>query len=126
MTKLPHFIRRRRENFDYLKSALRGLEDFLILPEPTPNSNPSWFGFPITIRDDSPIQRNELIRFLDAHKIHTRLLFAGNILRQPAYQNLKYRTIGPLANTDRIMRQTFWLGVYPGLSLEMLDHVAAA
>jgi CDP-6-deoxy-D-xylo-4-hexulose-3-dehydrase len=101
------------------------MEHCLLLPEPTPGSDPSWFGFPIGIREDSPFKREDLIRALDSQKIGTRLLFGGNLLRQPAYEGCEYRAIGNLPNTDFVMNNVFWLGVYPGLTPQMLDFVAA-
>ncbi len=124
LKKLPGFIQQRRDNFAYLKSALADLQEFLVLPEPTPNSNPSWFGFPITIHDSSPLNRNELVKFLEDRNIKTRLLFGGNMLRQPAYLDMVHRSVGPMTTTDRIMNNTFWVGVYPGLTRPMLDFVA--
>lgn len=124
LERLEEFIQTRKENFNYLKSALKPLEEFFILPEATRNSDPAWFGFPITIREEAPFSRLELLRFLDERKIGTRLLFAGNLIRQPYFQGRKYRVSGVLANTDRVMNQTFWLGVFPGLRKEMLDYVA--
>ena len=125
IAKLPHFIERRKENFYYLWAALKPLEEYLILPEATPNSDPAWFGFPIGVRRDAPFKRNELTRALEANKIATRLLFGGNLLRQPAYQDCDYRVIGDLPNTDFVMNNVFWVGVYPGLTTEMLDFIAA-
>jgi CDP-6-deoxy-D-xylo-4-hexulose-3-dehydrase len=122
--KLPTFIARRKENFQYLHAALKPLEDVLLLPEPTPGSDPAWFGFPIGVREDAPFKREDLIRVLDAHKIATRLLFGGNLLRQPAYEGCQYRVIGDLTNTDFVMNNVFWIGVYPGLTKTMLDFVA--
>src|SRR6185437_5029783 len=122
--KLPHFIERRKENFRHLHAALKPLEEFFLLPEATPGSDPAWFGFPLGIRETAPFTRDELIRALDAQKIGTRLLFGGNLLRQPAYEGCEYRAIGPLPNTDFVMNNVFWLGVYPGLTAEMLDFVA--
>jgi CDP-6-deoxy-D-xylo-4-hexulose-3-dehydrase len=124
LKKLPGFIRKRQENFDYLKSALNGLDDCLILPEPTANSHPSWFGFPITVREGAPISRNALVKCLELRNIKTRLLFGGNLLRQPAYRGLEYRTAGPLSQTECIVNHTFWVGIYPGLTAGMLDCVA--
>ncbi len=124
--KLPHFIERRKENFRYLHAALQPLQDFLLLPEATPGSDPSWFGFPLAVRPDAPFTREDLIRSLDAKNIHTRLLFGGNLLRQPAYDGCEHRVIGSLPNTDFVMNRVFWLGVYPGLTNEMLDYVASA
>lgn len=124
LQKLPQFIEQRRENFAYLYAALQPLEEFLILPEPTPNSNPSWFGFPITVRETAPVSRNVLVEYLESHKIATRLLFGGNLLRQPAYKEVKYRVVGNISKTDTVMNQTFWLGVYPGLDKPRLSHIA--
>jgi CDP-4-dehydro-6-deoxyglucose reductase, E1 len=123
LEKLDGFITKRKENFNYLLEQLRPLEQYLILPEATPNSDPSWFGFPITVREDAPISRNTLVQHLEKHKIGTRLLFGGNLLRQPAYKNIEYRLVGSSEQTDRVMNQTFWIGVYPGLTREMLDFI---
>jgi CDP-4-dehydro-6-deoxyglucose reductase, E1 len=119
--KLPHFIERRRENFAYLRQALQRWEKYLMLPEATPGSEPSWFGFPIGVREDAPFRRDELTRALESQKIGTRLLFAGNLTRQPAYQGSEYRVIGDLKNTDFVMNNVFWIGVYPGLTTDMLE-----
>jgi CDP-6-deoxy-D-xylo-4-hexulose-3-dehydrase len=121
MDRLESFIAKRRENFKYLHENLKPLEEFLILPEATPKSDPSWFGFPITVRPNSPVNRLDLTVQLDAAKIGTRLLFAGNLVRQPMFQGRNYRVAGTLENTDLVMNGTFWVGVYPGLSREMLD-----
>lgn len=123
LEKLDGFIAKRRENFAYLLEQLRPLEQYLVLPEATPNSEPSWFGFPITVREDAPVSRNALVQHLEKHKIGTRLLFGGNLLRQPAYKNVVHRVVGGSTETDRVMNQTFWIGVYPGLSREMLDFI---
>ena len=123
LAKLDGFIARRQENFDHLYAALKDVQG-LILPRATPNSVPSWFGFPITLDPELDVDREELLRFLDARKIGTRLMFAGNILRQPAYRNVDVRVVGDLTNTDIVMRRTFWVGVYPGLTAEMLDYIA--
>ena len=125
LDKLPHFIERRKENFNYLKAALAPLEQHFILPEATPDSDPSWFGFPIGVRESAPFSRNELIRALEDNKIATRLLFGGNLLRQPAYAESEYRVIGNLPNTDFVMNNVFWVGVYPGLTFDMLDFTVA-
>ncbi len=125
MRKLPRFIEARRANFAYLRAGLEPFADALLLPEPTPNSTPSWFGFPITVRDSAPVGRDQLVRALDARKIGTRLLFGGNLLRQPAYRGANVRVVGDLANADRVMNQTFWIGVYPGLTRPMMDFVIA-
>ena len=123
MDRLRDFIAARKSNFAYLKKRLGTLEEFLIMPEATPGSDPSWFGFPITLRDDAPVSRVDMLKYLDQYKIGSRLLFAGNLIRQPYFQGRQYRVSGELKNTDRIMNQTFWIGVYPGLTSEMLDYV---
>lgn len=122
--KLPSFIARRKENFRLLESALANLEEFLVLPKATSHADPSWFGFPIGIRDGAPFGREELIRVLEENKIGTRLLFGGNLVRQPAYQHSQYRVVGELRNSDLVLNSVFWLGVYPGLTHPMLDFVA--
>jgi CDP-4-dehydro-6-deoxyglucose reductase, E1 len=122
--KLPFFIERRKENFRHLSAALKPMEDYLILPEATPGSDPAWFGFPIGVREDAPFTRADIIRALEAKKIATRLLFGGNLLRQPAYEGCEFRVAGPLPNTDFAMNNVFWIGVYPGLTKPMLDFVA--
>ena len=124
IAKLPHFIERRKENFRYLRAALAPLEQHLILPEATPGSDPSWFGFPIGVRTDAPFRREELTHALEAQKIGTRLLFGGNLMRQPAYEGCHFRVIGDLPNTDFALNNVFWVGVYPGLTRPMLDFVA--
>lgn len=123
--KLPHFIARRKENFAYLKRALQPLQEFLVLPEATADSDPSWFGFPIAVKTDAPFTRDQLTRALDQQKIGTRLLFAGNLLRQPAYAGYPHRVVGELKNTDFVMNQVFWIGVYPGLTEPMLDFIVS-
>ncbi len=126
IAKLPEFIARRKQNFASLKAALQPLTDVLILPEASsPYADPSWFGFPIAVRPDAPFTRDQLTRHLDANKIATRLMFAGNLLRQPAYAGMDHRVAGGLANTDFVMNQVFWLGTFPGLTEPMLDYVAA-
>ena len=124
--KLPKFVARRKENFQYLSANLKPLEECLMLPEATPGSDPSWFGFPIAVRKNAPFNRDELIRALEEKKIATRLLFGGNLLRQPAYEGCEYRVIGELRNTDFVMNNVFWIGVHPGLTPEMLDFVASS
>lgn len=124
--KLPRFIEARRANFDYLKAALSDLQDHFILPEEAPGAFASWFGFPLSVRPDAPFTRDDVVRHLDARRIGSRLVFAGNLLRQPAYKNIPHRTIGTLENTDFVMNQTFWIGVYPGLTREMLDYMVEA
>ena len=123
MDRVEWLVQKRKDNFAYLKAGLKACEEFLELPEATPNSEPSWFGFPITIKETAGVKRVDLLKFLDEHKIGTRLLFAGNLIRQPYFQNVNYRVVGELTNTDRIMNNTFWLGVYPGLTEEHLDYV---
>jgi CDP-6-deoxy-D-xylo-4-hexulose-3-dehydrase len=123
LNKLDGFVARRKENFAHLHARLAHHEG-LILPEATPGSDPSWFGFPITLRPEYPIDREELLRHLDARLIGTRLMFAGNILRQPAYRGIDVRIVGDLTNTDIVMRRTFWVGTYPGLTTAMLDYIA--
>jgi CDP-4-dehydro-6-deoxyglucose reductase, E1 len=123
LKKLDRFVAARKANFNYLKTALSDLPDF-IMPTATEKSDPSWFGFPITIREDSGVDRTKFLRHLDEKKIGTRLLFAGNLLKQPAYRNIEHRVIGDLKNSDLVMTNTFWLGVYPGLSEEMLSYVS--
>ena len=113
----------RKQNFATIRGLLSDIPDF-IMPEATAKSDPSWFGFPLTIRPESSINRTELLRHLDHHKIGTRLLFAGNLLKQPAYMNIDHRVIGDLQNSDLVMTNTFWLGVYPGLTSEMLEYVS--
>ncbi len=123
LKKLPSFIETRRRNFQLLKEGLRRWDRFLILPEATPQSNPSWFGFPLTVREDAPFSRQQLIQHLEDRRVRTRLLFGGNVLRQPAYMNIQRRVVGNLAQADRVMNSTFWIGVYPGITPEMIDYV---
>ena len=121
--KLPGFIKRRRDNFRYLHQSLRELQEYFILPQATPNSDPSWFGLPLYVRPEAPFKRDEIIRWLESRKIGTRLLFGGNLTRQPAYRGQKYRIIGDLPRSDEVMQNVFWIGIYPGLTTEMLDYV---
>ena len=122
LAKLDYFIEKRKENFAYLSSHLSKIEG-LNVAVASPHSDPSWFGCPITLDPSHPVNREELLRFLDSRKIGTRLLFAGNILKQPAYKNVDFRVVGDLTNTDVVMRRSFWVGVYPGLTKPMLDYV---
>ncbi|OMG56849.1 lipopolysaccharide biosynthesis protein RfbH [Azonexus hydrophilus] len=125
LERLDGFIATRKGNFAKLHGLLANLTDFLILPEATEGSDPSWFGFPITLRDDAPFDRVTLLRNLDQHKIGTRLLFAGNLTRQPYMAGRNYRVAGTLDNADQIMKNTFWVGVWPGLGDAELEHIAA-
>jgi CDP-6-deoxy-D-xylo-4-hexulose-3-dehydrase len=122
-SKLDFFVEKRRTNFDYLKQRLSHIEG-LKIAEATKNSEPSWFGFPITLDVNHPANREDLIKFLNSRKIGTRLVFAGNITKQPAYKDVNFRIVGDLKNSDIAMMRSFWLGVYPGLTPEMLDYVA--
>ena len=122
LKKLPGFIAARRANFDYLYMGLKQFEHVLMLPQSTPGSEPSWFGFPLAVRTDAPFTRDQLTRHLDEAKIGTRLLFGGNLIRQPAYEDIQKRVVGDLANTDFVMRHVFWIGLYPGLTPAMLDY----
>jgi CDP-4-dehydro-6-deoxyglucose reductase, E1 len=125
LERVEEFVEKRKANFAYLKQGLASCEQFIELPEATPNSEPSWFGFPITLKEDCGISRVELVKFLDEAKIGTRQLFAGNLTRQPYFHDVNYRVVGELTNTDRIMNQTFWIGIYPGLTHDHLDYVIA-
>ena len=124
LEKAPTFIKARKDNFKFLKERLRSCEEFLQLPEVTENSDPSWFGFPITVKENSPVSRLDLITYLDQNKIGTRLLFAGNLIRQPYMASANYRISGELTNTDNVMNNTFWIGVQPALTKEMLEFVS--
>jgi CDP-6-deoxy-D-xylo-4-hexulose-3-dehydrase len=123
LSKLDTFVTARNRNFQKLYDGLRDLEEFLLLPRTTPNSEPSWFGFPLTINENAPFTRFDLVTHLENHRIGTRLLFGGNLVRQPAYKNVDIRIVGELKNADIITERTFWIGVYPGLSGEMIDFV---
>jgi CDP-6-deoxy-D-xylo-4-hexulose-3-dehydrase len=123
LDKLPRFIEARKRNWRRLRDGLAPVEEFLVLPEPTPHSEPSWFGFAITVRPDAPFSRQALIQFLESRRIGTRLLFGGNLLRQPAYQQMPHRVVGELTNTDIVMNGTFWIGVYPGITDVMVDYM---
>jgi CDP-6-deoxy-D-xylo-4-hexulose-3-dehydrase len=125
MDKLEGFIQARKDNFKFLYERLQSCQDFLILPEATPNSDPSWFGFLMTIKPEANIRRVDLLSYLDQEKIGTRLLFAGNLTRQPYMQGRNYRVSGDLTHTDIVMNDSFWVGVYPGLTEEMLDFTAS-
>jgi CDP-6-deoxy-D-xylo-4-hexulose-3-dehydrase len=124
LKKLPEFIAARRRNFAHLRNALEKLSGTLILPEATPGTDPSWFGFPLSVRPEAPFSRNALVQHLDKSKIGVRLLFGGNLARQPAYAGTPHRSIGGLPMSDFVMNQTFWVGVYPGLTSQMLDYMS--
>lgn len=129
LKKFPKFIERRRHNWDRLRSKLNVISDMIILPEPAANSNPSWFGFLISLSETSELDRNIVTSYLEAHNIQTRLLFSGNLIKHPCFDELRgtnaYRVVGELKQTDYIMEKTFWVGVYPGMTDDMIDHMAA-
>jgi CDP-6-deoxy-D-xylo-4-hexulose-3-dehydrase len=125
LKKLPGFIIRRKENFGVLFRGLKKYERYLVLPCPTPGSDPSWFGFPILVRDDAPFTRHEIVCHLEGCRIATRMLFGGNLTKQPAYSDMISRIMSPLNNTDLVMNNLFWVGVYPGLKPEMCDYIVA-
>ena len=123
LDRIDGFIQSRRDNFNYLTEGLQGLVDYLILPKATINSCPSWFGYPITIKKNSGTNRVMLIKYLEQYNIGTRLLFAGNLTKQPYFKHTNYRVVGKLENTDIVMNQTFWVGVYPGQTHDKLDYI---
>jgi len=123
IAKLTEFVKLRKRNWQILKDGLETLTDFFVLPEPTEYSDPSWFGFAISVRSEAPFERKEFTDFLESRKIATRLLFGGNLARQPAYLDLPYRIVGDLCNSDFVMKNTLWLGVYPGLTIDMMNYV---
>ncbi|MFH7321195.1 lipopolysaccharide biosynthesis protein RfbH [Desulfurivibrio sp. D14AmB] len=129
LAKLPAFAAKRRANFAALYNGLQGLEDYFILPRATPGSDPSWFGFLLTLRDGVSFSRNQLVEYLEAAKIQTRNLFGGNLIRHPMFAHLQaerdYRVVGTLANTDRFMHDSFWIGVYPGMGPAAIDYMVA-
>jgi CDP-6-deoxy-D-xylo-4-hexulose-3-dehydrase len=122
LDRLNGFIKKRKENFNYLHRNLKDLEEFLILPEAEKNSEPSWFGFPLSLKKNDQYNRNDLTKYLDTNKIGTRLLFSGNLTKQPYMKNINFKVHGNLTNTDFIMENTFWIGLYPGLSQEHLEY----
>lgn len=126
LKKFPSFVERRKHNWARLHDALEGAQDKLILPQPAPNSDPSWFGFLMTVREG--VDRDKVVRYVEGKGVQTRMLFSGNLIKHPCFDQIRstdaYRVVGDLANTDRIMRDTFWVGVYPGMSDEMIDYMA--
>ena len=127
LEKFPAFVERRIHNFNRLRSALGGMEDKLILPEACVNSRPSWFGFLITCKKG--VDRNEVVKYVEKRGVQTRMLFAGNLIKHPCFDEMRvtgkgFRVVGSLSNTDRIMKDTFWVGVYPGMTDEMIDYMA--
>ena len=124
LDRLDDFVAARRANFQHLLARLQRCAEFMLLPEATPRSDPSWFGFPLTLKPEAGVQRVDLLNYLDQHHIGTRLLFAGNLVRQPYMQGRHYRVSGELTNTETVMHHTFWLGVYPGLGTDQLDFMA--
>ena len=122
LDKLENFIKLRKKNYNFLHKNLKDLEEFIILPESEKNSDPSWFGFPISLRESTKFNRNDLLKYLDESKIGTRLLFSGNLTKQPYMKNIEYKIHGDLKNTDFVMKNTFWIGLYPGLNNYHLDY----
>lgn len=123
LKKLPGFIKARKKNWKTIYDGLKRHEKYFILPKPTTNSEPSWFGFLLTVKEDAPFSKNEIVKYLEENKIATRQLFSGNITRHPCFENIHYRNPGSLKNTDNIMNNTFWIGVYPGLNKEMIAYI---
>jgi CDP-6-deoxy-D-xylo-4-hexulose-3-dehydrase len=123
LRKLPGFIEKRKANFKTFYRNLKKYENYLMLPHATPHSDPSWFGFPIIVKEDAPFNREDIVKYLENHKITTRMLFGGNLIKQPAYSDMKYRSLDTLVNTDLVMNNLFWIGVYPGLTEEKIRFV---
>lgn len=123
LSKIDQFVAKRRENHKILYDLMKPLEEYFILPEKTPNSDPSWFGFMLTVRDPKRIDRNKLVRYLEEQKIGTRLFFGGNMIKQPAYKNIQKRIVGSLDNSDKAMNDSFWIGIWPGLEESHLSYV---
>jgi CDP-6-deoxy-D-xylo-4-hexulose-3-dehydrase len=126
LDRLPSFVEARKNNWKYLRNGLSRLEEFLMLPIAQEHSDPSWFGFALTVKNNSKVTRNEIVQALNERKIGTRLLFGGNLLRQPAFIDTPQRVVGTLTNTDIIMNDTFWIGVWPGLTEKMMDYMIAS
>lgn len=125
LKKLPGFIKKRRDNFNSIYKFLKKYEKYFILPEVLKNSTPSWFGFPVLVKETAPFKRNDVVNYIENNKIATRMLFGGNLIKQPAYKNIKCRIAGDLKNTDLIMNNLFWFGVYPGITKDKLEYIAA-
>ncbi len=123
LEKLPRFIEARRKNFAFLYENLKKYEKYFVLPQTTKDSEPSWFGFPVLVKEDAPFTRADIVNYLEENKIATRMLFGGNLTKQPAYQSVEYRILGSLKNTDLVMNNLFWIGVYPGLTKEKLEFI---
>jgi CDP-4-dehydro-6-deoxyglucose reductase, E1 len=123
LAKLPGFIRARKDNFKFLYNVFKEYENCFLLPLARKHTDPSWFGFPVLVREDAPFKRADIVGYLESNKIATRMLFGGNLLKQPAYKDIKYRQAGNLENTDRLMHDLFWIGVYPGLTKAMLFYI---
>ena len=123
MKKIDKFIERRKENFKYLYNRLKPYEDYFILPKALPGSDPSWFAFPLTVRENSGLMRKDVVNFLEKNKIMTRTLFSGNLIKHPAYLNVKKRVPSNLEVTDMVMNNSFFIGVYPGITDEMLEYI---
>ena len=128
LKKFPTFIERRRHNWERFHKALKDVKDKLILPEPAENSRPSWFGFLISVKPESGLDRNKVTRYIEEHNIQTRLLFSGNLIKHPCFDQIRgtdaYRIVGDLTNTEFIMNNSFWVGVYPGMTYEKIDYMA--
>jgi CDP-6-deoxy-D-xylo-4-hexulose-3-dehydrase len=123
LKKLPGFAEKRKDNFNLLYRGLKKYENYFVLPEPPPHSEPSWFGFPILVKENAPFSRDDIVRYLEANKISTRMLFGGNLIKQPAYSDMKYRAPDALKNTDLVMKNLFWIGVYPGMKEGMIRYM---
>jgi CDP-6-deoxy-D-xylo-4-hexulose-3-dehydrase len=123
LKKLPQFIKARKENFNVLKKHLRSYDKYLLLPKAEKYSDPSWFGFPIMVKRNSKFVRADIVNYLEDNKIATRMLFGGNLIRQPAYKNSKFRVFGDLSNTDSVMNNLFWIGVYPGITNVKIKYI---
>ncbi len=123
LKKLPSFIEARRNNFKFLSNIFKKYEDYFILPQAQDYSEPSWFGFPILVRENKLFKRSDIVNYLESNRVATRMLFGGNLLKQPAYRGIKYRLADNLKNTDLVMNNLFWIGVYPGLTKSMLSYI---